>query len=546
MSIQTEIEFLRTLLGKISLPMHVRSLRYFLLALLAGTALTRLHAQAITPAQIDDVVQRTLTTFEVPGMAVAVVKDGKLIFAKGYGVRSLKTREKVDENTLFGIASNSKAFTAAALGILMDEGKLTWDDKVIDYIPEFRMYNAYVTEAFTIRDLLTHRSGLGLGAGDLMFWPDSSNFTIRDIIHNLRYLKPTSGFRTKYDYDNLLYMVAGEVVERVSGKPWEVFVEERIMKPLGMTRSAGSYSRLTDKVNVIDAHAPVNGKVQVISRDMFRFGYSAGGINSSVADMSKWVIMQLNNGAYGNNLSQRLFSEKVHNDMWAPQTITPVSPTPIPPYNTHFAAYGLGWGLSDVKGYKQVTHTGGLAGMVTQVTLIPELQLGIIVFTNQQVGAAFSAVTNTIKDRYLGLPLTDWVKVYSERVKKGQEEADNITRDIWAGIEKEQKTSTTKPDLALYAGTYRDNWFGDVQIRMQNGKLWFQSVRSPKLTGELFFYKHNTFIVKWTNRSFDADAYVTFQVDEALKPVSIKMKPISPLTDFSFDFQDLDLQRIEH
>ncbi|MVM34534.1 serine hydrolase [Spirosoma sp. HMF4905] len=501
-------------------------------------------AQGIPSPQIDALVQKTLTTFDVPGIAVAVIKDGKVIHSKGYGVRSLKTGDKVDENTLFGVASNSKAFTSAALAILMDEGKLSWDDKVIDFIPEFRMYDPYVTDAFTIRDLLTHRSGLGLGAGDLMFWPDSSNFTMKDIIHNLRYLKPVSGFRTKYDYDNLLYMVAGEVVERVSGKSWEAFVEERIMKPLGMNRSAGSYSRLADKVNVIDAHAPVNGKVQVISRDMFRFGYSAGGINSSVADMSKWVIMQLNKGKYGEKLDKQVFSEKRQADMWGAQTILPVNPTPTPPYNTHFAAYGLGWGLSDVKGYKQVTHTGGLAGMVTQVTLLPELQLGIIVFTNQQSGAAFSSITNTIKDSYLGVPPTDWIKVYSDRVKKGQDEADAITKGIWEAIEKEQKANTTPVNLAAYTGTYHDSWFGDVLISMKNGKPWFQSLRAPKLTGELFFYKNNTFIVKWTNRSFDADAYVTFQTDENQKPSSIKMKPISPLTDFSFDFQDLDLKRV--
>lgn len=502
-------------------------------------------AQPLTAPQIDALVQRTLTTFDVPGIAVAVVKDGKVVHAKGYGVRSLKTGAPVDENTLFGIASNSKAFTAAALGMLMDEGKLTWDDKVIDHVPEFRMYNAYVTEEFTIRDLLTHRSGLGLGAGDLMFWPDSSNFTMKDIIHNLRYLKPVSGFRTQYDYDNLLYMVAGEVIERVSGKTWSEFVEQRIMKPLQMNRSAGYYERLADKVNVIDAHAPVNGKVQVIGRDIMRFGYSAGGINASVADMSKWVIAQLNRGKYGDNLSQKLFSEKAHAEMWSPQTILPTGPTATPPYNTHFAAYGLGWFLSDVKGFKQVTHTGGLAGMVTQVTLLPELQLGIIVFTNQQSGAAFSSVTNTIKDSYLGLPPTGWVARYSERVKKGQEEADKITKDIWDGIEKEQKATTAKVDFANYAGTYRDRWFGDVVLSQQGGRTWFRSVRAPKLTGELFYYKGNTFVVKWNNRSLDADAFVTFQVDDTMKPASIKMKPISPLTDFSFDFQDLDLQRVK-
>lgn len=522
---------------------HVTAISRLLTGLLLLCLVPQLNAQVITAPQIDALVERTLTTFSVPGIAVAVVKDGKVVHAKGYGVRSLRTREKVDENTMFGIASNSKAFTAAALGILMDEGKLTWDSKVIDFIPEFRMYNAYVTEEFTIRDLLTHRSGLGLGAGDLMFWPDSSNFTLKDVIHNLRYLKPVSGFRTKYDYDNLLYMVAGEVIQRVSGKTWEAFVEERIMKPLQMNGSAGSYERLPDKVNAIDAHAAVNGTVQVISRDKFRFGHSAGGINSSVSDMAKWVTMQLNRGKYGDG--KRLFSESVHNDMWAPQTITPVSPVPVPPYNTHFSAYGLGWGLSDVKGYKQVTHTGGLAGMVTQVTLLPELQLGIIVFTNQQVGAAFSAVTNTIKDSYLGLPPTDWVKLFGDRVQKGQAEADAITKSVWETITKEQQSTTAKPAIAPYLGTYRDNWFGDVVISQKDNRYWFTSVRSPKLTGELFYYKNNTFIVKWNNRSLDADAYVMFQVDEDMKPSRITMKPISPLTDFSFDFQDLELKRVK-
>jgi len=495
--------------------------------------------QVITAAQIDDLVSRTLTAFDVPGIAVAVVKDGKVIHSKGYGVRSLAGKEKVDENTLFGIASNSKAFTAASLGMLMDEGKLTWDDKVIDHIPEFRMYNSYVTEEFTIRDLLTHRSGLGLGAGDLMFWPDSSDFTMKDIIYNLRYLKPVSGFRTKYDYDNLLYMVAGEVIERVSGKSYEEFVEERIMKPLQMNSSAGSWMRVKDKTNAIDAHAPVDGKVQIISRDMFRFGNSAGGIYSSIADMGKWIMMQMNAGKYGD---KRLFSARVHNEMWTPQTIIPVNA--FPPYNTHFSAYGLGWFLSDVKGYKQVTHTGGLAGILTQVTLLPEIQLGIIVFTNQQSGGAFTAITNTIKDSYLGIPPTDKVKIYSERMKAGVAKADSITKSVWNAISAEQKNNSGMTNYKFFAGTYRDNWLGEISLSEQNGKFRFAAKRSPKLSGDVFFYKNNTFIVKWDRRSFDADAYLYFQMDKDGKPSSIKMEPISPLTDFSFDFQDLDLQRV--
>ena len=274
----------------------MKKITLLLLFVTGFTYSKNLFAQIISSHQIDSVVEKTLKTFDVPGIAVAVVKDGKVIHARGYGVRSLNTGQKVDENTLFGIASNSKAFTVAALAMLIDEGKLKWDDKVTDYIPEFRLYNPYVTEEFTIRDLLTHRSGLGLGAGDLMFWPDSNNFTRKDVIHNLRYLKAVSDFRTKFDYDNLLYIVAGEVVSRISGMSWEDFIETRIMQPLEMKSSAASFQRLKDKSNVIDPHAPVDGKVKVIRRDWSNNANAAGGIYSNLTDMSHWIIMQMENG----------------------------------------------------------------------------------------------------------------------------------------------------------------------------------------------------------------------------------------------------------
>ena len=254
------------------------------------------QAQVLSSSAIDSLVERSMKAFDVPGIAVGVIKDGKVIHAKGYGVRSLSTMQKMDENTLFGIASNSKAFTTTALGILVDEGKLRWDDKVTDYIPEFKLYSPYVTEEFTIRDLLTHRSGLGLGAGDLMFFPDSADFTVKDVIHNLRYLKQVSGFRSKYDYDNNLYIVAGEVLARVSGKTWDAFVEERIIRKLNMTKTAASFEGLKDKSNVIDAHAPVNGKVQVIERHKSTIDRAAGGIYSNITDLSKWVQTLLDRG----------------------------------------------------------------------------------------------------------------------------------------------------------------------------------------------------------------------------------------------------------
>jgi CubicO group peptidase (beta-lactamase class C family) len=523
--------------------MKKRSVLFSLLPIFFGIhSFITAQAQPITSTEVDQLTERVLKTFDVPGIAVAIIKDGKVIHSKGYGIRSLNTQQKVDENTLFGIASNSKAYTAAALGMLVDEKKIKWDDKVTQYIPEFKMYNPWVTEEFTIKDLLTHRSGLGLGAGDLMMWPDSSDFTKADIIHNLRYLKPVSSFRTKYDYDNNLYIVAGEVVARASGMSWEDFVEKRIMQPLGFTASATSIARLKNKSNIVDPHAPVNGKVQVIKIDWSETANAAGGIYSNLTDMSKWVIMQLNHGKFGDGLSKQLFSEEVQQEMWTPQTIIPVKgPTP---YNTHFSSYGLGWGLSDVKGYLQATHTGGLAGIVTQVTLIPELKLGIIVFTNQQVGQAFVSITNTIKDSYLGMPKKDRVKEYQDRWLAGNAEAKKITDQVWKDIEA-QKTTSTKVDVSQYAGTYNDPWFGDIVILQRNGKLWFESKRSPRLKGEMLYYKANTFIAKWNDRYLDADAYVEFQLDRNGKGVGIKMNAISPLTDFSFDFQDLDFRRVQ-
>jgi len=498
-------------------------------------------AQLISSREIDSLVALTMKTFDVPGIAVAIVKENKVIHSKGYGVRSLTTRQKVDSNTLFGIASNSKAFTAAALGILVDEKKLKWDDRVIDYIPEFRLYDPYVTREFTISDLLTHRSGLGLGAGDLMIWPGNNNFTLEDIIYNLRYLQPVSSFRTKYDYDNLMYIVAGEVVASVSGMSWEEFIEKRIMQPLNMTGSAGSFSRLKDKSNVIDPHAPVNGKIQVIGRDINDISSAAGGIYSNISDMCKWIKMQMNEGRYGEGTKKQLFSREVHRTMWSPQTIIRVSDSSD--YNTHFAAYGLGWRLSDYRGYKQVGHSGSLAGIVTMVTLIPELKLGIIVFTNQQSGDALRSITNSVLDRYFGIKGIDRIKQYNEATLRDLTNAKKIADEIWKDVEAQQQKLTAKPDYTIYTGTYTDSWFGEIIISEKNGKLWFDSKRSTNLSGQMVPFKGNTFIVKWNDRSLDADAYVMFNLDISGKAFEIKMKAISPLTDFSYDFHDLNFKR---
>lgn len=497
-----------------------------------------LSAQKFSSTATDSLVQRVLTTFDVPGIAVAVIHNDSIIHLKGYGVRSLNSKAPVDAQTLFGIASNSKAFTSAALAMLVDEGKIQWDDRVTDYLPAFKMYDPYVTAHFTIRDLLTHRSGLGLGAGDLMMFPDSNNFTRKDILHNLRFLKPVSDYRTKFDYDNNLYIVAGEVIAAVSGMSWETFIETRIMRPLGMPRSAASFFRIGQQDNVAMPHAPVNGKINQIAIGWSETANAAGGIYSSVKELSEWVRMQLRGGSYGTPARQ-LFSKEQQQEMWTPQTILPTGTSA--PYYTHFASYGLGWFLSDIKGYKQCMHTGGLAGMVTQVTLIPELKLGIIVLTNQQSGAAFTAITNNIKDQFLGITGYDRVKMGAARVQQQQTEADSITRGIWKQVRPNSKEGFLS-DSTRYAGTYSDEWFGEVSVYAKNGRLYFKSSRSLKLHGVLHYYKGNTFVAEWPDRSMDADAFVQFQLDAEGKSEGFTMKAISPMTDFSFDFQDLNFK----
>ncbi len=501
-----------------------------------------LLAQELSGNQIDSLVQKTMKTFDVPGMAVAVLKDGKIYHKNTYGIRSIKTGARIDQNTLFGVASNTKAFTAAALGQLVDRGKLEWDTKVTDIIPEFKLSDPYVTNEFTVRDLLTHRSGLGLGAGDLMVFPASNITTKEEMIHNLRYLKPVSSFRSKYDYDNLLYIVAGEIVERISGISYDNYISENFFKPLGMTRSKLSIPEIEADPNRIDGHAPVNGKLETTVGTFTQIATPAAGIFASINDMGKWVQAMLNEGKYGENLKDSLFSKKVHSEMWTPQTILRRGKGP---YNTHFSAYGLGWFLSDVNGYFQATHTGGLLGIVSQVTILPELDLGIIVLTNQQSGAAFNAITNSIKDSYFGIKGENRIEEYNERRLAGERREDSINNAVDNAIKAQLKNKTSPPEKENYFGEYKDPWFGKVLISPQNGKLHFRAAKVSDLTGSMTYYKGTTFVVRWNDPSLKADAFVTFSLDTEGRANGFTMSPISPLTDFSYDYQDLEFTRNE-
>ena len=513
----------------------MRIRHFFSLLILFTSFIT--NAQNIDLSKVDEVVEKTLETFNVPGIAVGIVHNDEVVLAKGYGIANINTGEKVNSSTNFGIASNSKAFTTTAIALLIDQGKINWDDRVKKYIPEFKMYDDYVTENFTIRDLVVHRSGLGLGAGDLMVWPDGHDFTPDDIIQNIQYLKPVSDFRTKYDYDNLLYIIAGVVIERVSGKSWTDFIEENFIQPLNMNRTAASWNTLKDRSNVIVPHVPIDGELKVVDRYTNSIFDAAAGLYSNIDDLIHWVKFQLNYGKTEDG--RQLVSEEQMKQLSTPQTLQPNRTTE--PYNTLFRAYGLGFQLQDMNGKLEVSHTGGLEGIVTQIIMYPQLDLGIIVLTNQQSGAAFMSISNTIKDFYLGLPEKDWVEHYSELIAKRQGDADQIVSEVWKTVEENKKKRIAYIDTLV--GTYEDPWFGQVEISQSKGKLRFVSKRSSQLQGDMFYYKGDTFAVKWDNAYLHADAFAIIETKDG-KVVGMKMLPISPLTDFSYDFQDLDFKKV--
>jgi CubicO group peptidase (beta-lactamase class C family) len=506
--------------------------RSVLILLLTAVGISFCFGQALTGRQVDSLAIKDLVAFKVPGLAIGIIKDGKLIYSKGFGVNSLISKEKTNSKTLFGIASNTKAFTAAALGILVDDGKLKWDDKVTRYIPEFKMYDAYATQEMTIRDLLVHRSGLATGAGDLMHDPDSTTFTIADIIYNLRFIKPAYSFRSKFAYDNNLYLVAGEVISRVSGMAWEDFVEKRILGPLQMDQSSASFNGIKNKENIIAPHRQINDSVRVITRYTSTKDDAAGGVYSNVDDLSKWLLMFMNNGKIGQKPEKQFLSTSVINELLAPQMIISGGNGGI--YGSHFHAYGLGWFLLDSKGYKEIAHTGEDVGMVSEVLMIPEIGLGVIVLTNNESNA-ISAIADQIVDSYLNITGVDESKRSLERLSNSELADKTAKKAVWAAVNEQYKN--TLGELQTFAGTYRNVWFGDITIQNRQGLLYFASRRSPQLRGLLHHYKKGCYVIKWENPEVDADTFITFAQKKGSN-TTFKLQSASPGGGFNYDGMD--------
>jgi CubicO group peptidase (beta-lactamase class C family) len=484
-------------------------------------------------AEIDAYAKKVREDWKVPGFAIGIVKDDKVIFAKGYGVRNIEKPETVDENTLFAVASNSKAFTTASLAILVDEKKLNWDDKVSKYLPEFQMYDSYVTSEMTVRDLVSHRSGLDTFSGDLL-WYDTTN-SAEEIVRRIRFLKPTSSFRSKYGYQNLMFITAGKVLEKISGKTWAQFVRERILTPLKMNRTTTSVKDFKD--NVASPHNESGGKLRVLPHGDVDNAWGACGINASVSEFANWLRLHLNNGKFEGKqiISENQIWQMQQQNMFIPisQNAAKFNPT------RHYFGYGLGWFLNDYQGKKVVSHGGGLDGMISQSAMMPEENLGLIVVTNSE-SSVNTIMQNKIFDVMLSVsPKRDWSAELLQRTLAGKTAEIAEIAKIDASRIPNTKMSLMPKD---YAGKYASKMYGDVSITEENGKLVMRLIPAPNYVADIEHWHYDTFQIKWrssVNYNFPR-GFVTFTIDKNGKTDELKID--QPNNDFWF--YELDLKRV--
>jgi len=497
-----------------------------------------IRAQTGPPPGLDRYVDSIRSAFDVPGIALAIVHNDSVVLARGYGVRTLGKPARVDGNTLFGIASNTKAFTATAIGMLVEEGKLEWDAPVTRYLPWFRMSDSCVTREITVRDLLVHRSGLGLGAGDLLWWP-ASTYNRKEIARRLGSIPLATSFRSAYAYDNVLYLVAGELIEAVSGRTWEDFISGRILIPLGMERTTVRHSPAGEGANAATPHARISGNVRPVQAFASDNTNPAGGINSSAAEMAKWLIVQLDSGRTAGG--SRLFAPGTTRELWTLVTPVKIVDPPLAALRPNFNGYALGFRVHDYRGMKVVQHTGGLPGYVSELTMVPRLNLGVVVLTNQESSEAFSALTLTILDHYMGAPPVDWKGVF-QRIASRRDSVFASSNHRASAVR--DTVSRLSLPLEQYAGTFEDPWYGDVEVRYAGGRLSMRFGHTPSLEGEMEHWQHDTFLVRWHDPELRADAFVTYSLNADRSIDRITMKAASPETDFSFDFQDLRLKPV--
>lgn len=440
--------------------------------------------------QLDEYYAQMIRDWDVPGASIGIVKDGKLIFSGNYGFLEKGKSIRPDNNTLYAIASNSKAFTSAIIGMLVQEGKLDWDDKVKKYLPYFELYDPWVSKEVTVRDLLSHRVGLGTFSGDVIWY--KSELMAEDIIKRIRHLPKSYDFRSGYGYSNVMYITAGELINKITGKSWSENVKERILLPLGMDRTVTSPKDLESKGNYAIPHARENEINIPIAWEDWENVAATGGIISSIEDLSNWMIFNLNNGIWNGDT---LLSKNTRNMVWTPHNNFVSDHTSRNDFNRHFMAYGLGWGLSDYHGRLLVGHTGGYDGMITSIYLVPDENLGVAVLTNG-MRSPIRAATYYALDKFLGIESKDWsaelLNNYKEKQKGDSRISDRIQKRV-------PGTQYIQP-IDKYAGIYQSDIYGKIIITYEGDRLRMEFEHSPDLSATLQHWHYDVWKIIWDNK----------------------------------------------
>jgi CubicO group peptidase (beta-lactamase class C family) len=526
-------------------PANLQVKTFFALVLSLSVTACSASAQKSTDFPLSNVALKqtmaaSLEAFHTPSVSVAIVYKGKLVFNDAQGLASIEKSLKADKDTYYRLASVSKAFTAAALGVLVDQGKLDWSDKVIQYLPEFVMQDPWVTREFTIKDLLSHKSGLVGGAGDSMIWPEPSGFTRDEVVHNLRYLTPEYSFRNRYAYSNVLYITAGQLIARVSGMTFDEFVDKHVFAPLNMHCFAGELPQTAmSNVAMSYGHNDTKG-IYAIPRNRIHgqalMSSAAGGMVCNTHEMSKWLMALLDNQEDQSSLP---FSQGSLDEMWSPQTILSVSDIDEEWDGTLFRHYGLGWRISNLYEHKVISHTGTLSGYQAYLSIIPDFDLGVIILNNGSNYGVRGAVMQTIIKAVLAdhkgeQYAKDWVQTYIEYQK--ERELAYLARNIEAPV----GNKIMVIDLDDIVGAFTDQWFGTFEVyQHDDGKTRIRHSKMKTLVGTVVPFENTRFKVEWDNSNAQNDAFMHFDLDVNGEILGMSMHPFVSATRSAHEYRDM-------
>ncbi len=506
---------------------NMRLYKILVIAILVFTANT-IKAQDINTKldSLDKYFEQSIKDWKVPGLAVGIIKGDSLIFSKGYGYRNIKKEKEVNSQTIFPVASNTKAFTSAAIAILVDQGKISWDTKVSSILPYFHLYDKYVTDHFTIEDLLSHRSGLKTFSGDLLWY--GTNYKRQEVIQKAHLLKPKYEFRTHFGYSNIMYITAGNLIAKVSGMTYDEFIKKHFFENLGMKNSYTSIEDLKNLKNVCTPYNYIND--ETIEIDLMNWDNigGAGVINSNIDDMSKWIMLQLNKGTYNN---KEVFSSKQSTKMLTPFTNFAVSEG----YNkmfpsTHFRSYGLGWSLMDYHGFKVASHSGGYDGVITYTCFVPGANVGFVILTNS-TSSLYNALSYKILDALLSNDNKDWSKLFLPYQLESY-----VKKDIPA----KENPKAPSLDLKEYAGLYHSELYGNVLVKKKGKKLFVNMVRTNVFEGNAIAYDGDVFMLEFKQVPSLPQGTISFTIENN-KAKSLIIDIPNPDFDFTeFTFEKID------